>query len=72
MRTRAAVLYELEKPRPYTESAPLVIEDLEVDAPQAGEVLVELVGAGLCHSDLSTINGPLVARRNVPLSAGSG
>lgn len=68
MRTRAAVLYELEKPRPYAESAPLVIEDLEVDAPQAGEVLVELVGAGLCHSDLSTINGS--RPRPVPMVLG--
>ncbi|MGB7158355.1 MAG: alcohol dehydrogenase catalytic domain-containing protein, partial [Tepidisphaeraceae bacterium] len=57
MRTRAAVLYEMGRPQPYAQSAPLVIEDLELDAPGRGEVLVELVGAGLCHSDLSTING---------------
>ena len=57
MRTRAAVLYECGKPAPYARSTPLVIEDVEVDAPDTGEVLVELVGAGLCHSDLSTING---------------
>lgn len=57
MRTRAAVLYEMRKPRPYAASAPLVIEDLELEGPQSGEVLVEVVGAGLCHSDLSTING---------------
>ena len=57
MRTRAAVLYEMRKPRPYAHSAPLVVEDLELDGPQNGEVLVEVVGAGLCHSDLSTING---------------
>jgi len=57
MRTKAAVLYEMSKPRPYASSSPLVIEDLELEAPQQGEVLVELVGAGLCHSDLSTING---------------
>jgi alcohol dehydrogenase len=57
MRTKAAVLYETSKPRPYAESSPLEIGDLELDAPQRGEVLVELVGAGLCHSDLSTIDG---------------
>ena len=57
MRTKAAVLYESGKPRPYAESSPLVIEELELDAPGPGEVLVELVGAGLCHSDLSTIDG---------------
>jgi alcohol dehydrogenase len=68
MRTKAAVLYEMSKPRPYAESRPLVIEDLELDAPQAGEVLVELVGAGLCHSDLSTINGS--RPRPVPMVIG--
>jgi alcohol dehydrogenase len=57
MRTRSAVLYEMRKPRPYAGSAPLVIEDLELEAPGPGEALVEVVGAGLCHSDLSTING---------------
>ena len=57
LRTQAAVLHEMAKPRPYAESQPLVIEDLELDAPGPGEVLVELAAAGLCHSDLSTING---------------
>src|SRR4051794_30703273 len=57
MRTKAAVLYEMGKPQPYADSSPLVIEDLELDAPGHGEVLVEVVAAGLCHSDLSTING---------------
>src|ERR671912_480727 len=57
MRTQAAVLYEMGKPRPYADSRPLVIEDLELDGPGPGEVLVEIAAAGLCHSDLSTING---------------
>src|SRR3954463_8009092 len=57
MRTRAAVIYEMEKPEPYAQTLPLVIEEVELDAPGPGEVLVELVGAGLCHSDLSTIDG---------------
>ena len=57
MRTQAAVLYEMGKRRPYADSAPLVIEDLELDGPGPGEVLVEVAAAGLCHSDLSTING---------------
>jgi len=59
MRTRAAVLYEREKPEPYAGSLPLVIEEVELEAPGAGEVLVEIVGAGLCHSDLSTLNGAM-------------
>ncbi|EDL59412.1 zinc-dependent alcohol dehydrogenase family protein [Gimesia maris] len=57
MLTRAAVLYEIEKPTPYAESKPLVIEQLSLADPGPGEVLVEMAGAGLCHSDLSTIDG---------------
>lgn len=59
MRVQAAVLYEVRKPAPYEESKPLIIEEVELDPPGHGEVLVELVGAGLCHSDLSVINGSL-------------
>ncbi len=57
MKTRAAVLYEMKKPPPYAQSQPLVIEELELEGPGPGEVLVEIAGAGLCHSDLSLING---------------
>lgn len=57
MKIRAAVLYEIGLPRPYTESQPLKIEELELDGPGTGEVLVRVAGAGLCHSDLSVING---------------
>lgn len=57
MKTRAAVLYERGKPTPYAASRPLVIEDVELEGPGQGEVLVEIAAAGLCHSDLSTING---------------
>jgi alcohol dehydrogenase len=47
----------MDKPRPYAQSQPLVIEDLDLDPPGEGEVLVRIRAAGLCHSDLSTING---------------
>jgi alcohol dehydrogenase len=57
MKTRAAVITEMEKPRPYATSQPLGIEELELDPPGEGEVLVKIRAAGLCHSDLSTING---------------
>jgi alcohol dehydrogenase len=57
MRTKAAVLYEAGKSAPYADSCPLVVEDLELSGPGPGEVLVEVVGAGLCHSDLSVIDG---------------
>jgi alcohol dehydrogenase len=35
----------------------MVIEDLEISGPHEGEVLVEVAAAGLCHSDLSVIDG---------------
>lgn len=57
MKTRAAVLHELGLPAPYSSSRPLRIEEVELSGPGQGEVLVELVGAGLCHSDLSVIDG---------------
>jgi alcohol dehydrogenase len=56
MKTKAAVLYQMGLESPYRESQPLHIEELELAAPQAGEVLVEVVSAGLCHSDLSVID----------------
>jgi alcohol dehydrogenase len=57
MKMRAAVLYAQGKPRPYTDSNPFVIEEVEIDGPKDDEVLVEIRAAGLCHSDLSTIEG---------------
>jgi alcohol dehydrogenase len=57
MKTRAAVLRERGLPAPYAESRPLAIEELELNPPDANEVLVEMSAAGLCHSDLSVING---------------
>ena len=55
--TRAAVLYQTGNSAPYAESRPLVIEELTLSDPGPGEVLVEIAGAGLCHSDLSVIDG---------------
>ncbi|SVC26508.1 uncharacterized protein METZ01_LOCUS279362, partial [marine metagenome] len=57
MKPTAAVLHEMERPLPYTNSQPIVIEELELEGPGEDEVLVEVKGAGLCHSDLSVING---------------
>ncbi len=57
MKTTAAVLYEMGLQRPYADSQPLKIEELELEGPGPGEVLVEVRAAGLCHSDLSVING---------------
>lgn len=57
MRTRAAVLYRTEHAAPFAESRPLSIEDVELGEPGPGEALVEIGAAGLCHSDLSVIDG---------------
>ncbi len=57
MKIEAAVLREAGLPRPYRESRPLRIEEVDLAPPRQGEVLVQIKAAGLCHSDLSVING---------------
>ena len=51
------MLREIGRPAPYANSRPLSIEEFELDPPGAGEVLVRVRAAGLCHSDLSVIDG---------------
>ena len=68
MKTRAAVLHALNHQPPFASSHPLHIEEIELDAPGQGEVLVRMVAAGLCHSDLSVINGS--RPRPVPMALG--
>ncbi|MGB6009087.1 zinc-dependent alcohol dehydrogenase family protein [Castellaniella sp.] len=57
MKMRAAVLREMGLPAPYAQSRPLQVSEVELDPPGFGEVLVKVKVAGLCHSDLSVING---------------
>jgi Zn-dependent alcohol dehydrogenase len=57
MRIRAAVLREMGAPTPYARSRPLEIADVELDGPGQGELLLKMGAAGLCHSDLSVIDG---------------
>jgi len=38
------------------------VEEVELAAPKAGEVKVKMVAAGVCHSDLSVINGTIPAK----------
>ncbi|HLG69211.1 MAG TPA: alcohol dehydrogenase catalytic domain-containing protein [Chloroflexota bacterium] len=47
---------------------PLAIEDLDLAAPKAGEILVRLVATGVCHSDLSTARGGKIG--SLPLVLG--
>jgi Zn-dependent alcohol dehydrogenase len=57
VRVRGAVLREMGLPAPYAESRPLEIAELELAPPGPGELLVRVGAAGLCHSDLSVIDG---------------
>jgi alcohol dehydrogenase len=68
MRIRAAVLREMGLPRPYAESRPLEVVELELDPPGPGELLVKVGAAGLCHSDLSVIDGS--RPRPMPMALG--
>jgi Zn-dependent alcohol dehydrogenase len=54
MKTRGAVLFEL--------GTPWSIEEIEIGAPQKGEVPVRMVAAGLCHSDHHVNTGRFASR----------
>ncbi len=49
MKTRAAVAWEANKP--------LTIETVEISGPKPGEVLVEIMATGVCHTDAYTLSG---------------
>jgi len=66
--TRAAILRQSGAARPYADSRPLLIETVTLDPPGPGEVLVAIKAAGLCHSDLSVINGD--RPRPLPMALG--
>lgn len=57
MKIRAAILEEMGRAPPYAQSKPLAIEEVDLAPPGPGEVLVKITAAGLCHSDLSVIDG---------------
>ena len=49
MKTRAAVAWEAGKP--------LSIEEVDLEGPRAGEVMVKLAATGVCHTDAYTLSG---------------
>src|SRR4029077_17751348 len=49
MQTRAAVAWKAGEP--------LTIETIEIEGPKAGEVLVEIMATGVCHTDAYTLSG---------------
>jgi len=68
LQIKAAVLRRPGAPRPYAQSRPLSIETVALAPPGAGEVLVRIAAAGLCHSDLSIVNGDRL--RQMPVILG--
>ena len=49
MKTRAAVAFEAKRP--------LEVVELDLEGPKAGEVLVEIMATGICHTDSYTLDG---------------
>lgn len=68
MKIKAAVLDRMGAAPPYARSRPLAIRTVELDPPGPDEVLVKIAAAGLCHSDLSVINGD--RPRPMPMALG--
>ena len=58
MKTRAAVLHDL--------NTPWSVEEIELDPPKAGEVLVKLAASGMCHSDEHVVTGDLAGATPAP------
>ncbi|TDN87528.1 alcohol dehydrogenase catalytic domain-containing protein [Microbacterium sp. BK668] len=57
MRITGAVLETSGARAPFTTSRPFTVGELDLDPPQDGELLVRIEAAGVCHSDLSVVDG---------------
>lgn len=69
MEITAAVLKRTgDNARPYATNQPITLEKLNLDPPGSGELLVRIDAAGLCHSDLSVVNGD--RPRPMPMALG--
>lgn len=68
MRIRAAVLERIGTRRPYATSTPIRVRSLDLADPGEHEVLVRIEVAGICHSDLSVVDG--TRPRSLPLALG--
>ena len=62
MKSRAAILHDMGQQ--------WSVEDFELDPPKAGEVLIEMAAAGLCHSDEHIRNGDMSVPNDVMESFG--
>ncbi|HTH06030.1 MAG TPA: alcohol dehydrogenase catalytic domain-containing protein, partial [Ilumatobacteraceae bacterium] len=68
MRITGAVLEVSGAEPPFAETRPFTVGELELDPPGPGELLVRIEAAGVCHSDLSVVDGNRV--RPVPMLLG--
>ena len=68
MKITAAVLDRHGATAPYAASCPLRLAELDLAAPRPGELLLRIDAAGLCHSDLSVVNGDRL--RPIPMALG--
>ena len=68
MKTITAVLRAVTEARPYSQSRPMALEEVELAPPRPGELLVRMEAAGVCHSDLSVVDGSRV--RPLPMALG--
>jgi Zn-dependent alcohol dehydrogenase len=68
MKTFAAVLRSVTGERPYSHSKPVTLEEVSLPGPRPGELLVRIEAAGVCHSDLSVVEGSRI--RPLPLALG--
>ena len=68
MRLRGAVLERIGAESPYAVSRPLSVRDIEAAPPGSTECVVRIDAAGVCHSDLSVVDG--TRPRPVPMLLG--
>jgi alcohol dehydrogenase len=68
MKITGAVLENIGAERPYARTRPITVSELELDGPGPSQLLVRMEAAGLCHSDLSVVDGNRV--RPVPMLLG--
>ena len=68
MKMKAAIVFEQALPRPYAKSRAVTVDEVEIVGPGDTEILVRILAAGVCHTDLSVVNGNRA--RPVPLVLG--
>ena len=68
MKVKAALIFDQGLPKPYQKSQPVKVEQVDLSGPAETEIMVQVVAAGVCHSDLSVVNGNRV--RPVPMVLG--